>query len=450
MCADTVSARMAAAASSLTYGDIPHQVIDKARQLIADTLLVAAAGRAQASSQAMVRAVAPSQGQSHVWFSDRQQGWSAVDATFINTLHAGALDYDSLNGAVHADLVALPAAWAIAEQYGRSPRQLITAYVAASEMVSRLSRCASGTSKGWSGTSIYGGIGAALAAGLLIGLDRSRLQHALGLAVGQASGTQQANVEQTLAKRLQPAFAARNGVFAALLAENGATAPGQAFEGRFGLRALYQPGDDQALLHGWGQDWQLLDTAIKGFPVCACSHAAIQALLDLQVQTGCTADQVKEVVATISPFMQRLVGGDFNPRADLQVVAQFNLRYQLASVLLRGPISLRDLDDDAVLEPGVQALLPRIRLQVDEGNTHELAPASIAMTLKNGQRHERVCGALPGSPHMPLSQQAWQAKAKECIAVAEPALTPSRLTRFLAALDHVDELPTLDALWSES
>uniref|UniRef100_UPI00262CC80F MmgE/PrpD family protein n=1 Tax=Pseudomonas sp. TaxID=306 RepID=UPI00262CC80F len=311
MPADSVTSEIARSALRLAYDDIPQPVIDKAKVLIADTLLVAAAGRGQASSIAMGRAVAPSSGSSHVWFADRQQTLSALDATFINTLHAGALDYDSLNGAVHADLVTLPAAWAVAEQYGRSPRELITAYIAASEMVSRLSRCSTGVSKGWSGTSIYGGIGAALASGLLIGMDPSRLTHALGLAAVQAAGTQQANVEQTLAKRLQPAFAARNGVFAAMLAEAGATGPTQALEGQFGLRALYQSGDDQPLMDGWGSTWQVLDTAVKRFPVCACSHAAIQALLDLITQTQCKADQVVAVVATVSPFMNRLVGSDF-------------------------------------------------------------------------------------------------------------------------------------------
>jgi len=81
--------------------------------------------------------------------------------------------------------------------------------------------------------------------------------------VAQAAGTQQANVEQTLAKRLQPALAARAGVFAAQLAQAGATAPIWVVEGKFGLRALYQPADDTRILEGWGSTWQLLDTQVN-------------------------------------------------------------------------------------------------------------------------------------------------------------------------------------------
>ena len=41
----------------------------------------------------------------------------------------------------------------------------------------------------------------------------------------QAGGTQQANIEPSLAKRMLSAFAARSGVYAALLAQRGITAP---------------------------------------------------------------------------------------------------------------------------------------------------------------------------------------------------------------------------------
>jgi 2-methylcitrate dehydratase PrpD len=449
MLADSITSRIADAALGVAYADLPNAVTDKAGQLIADMLLVAAAGKSQPSSVAMGYAVVPSLGKSTVWFARLAQTWSALDATFLNTLHAGALDFDSLNGAVHADLVTLPAAWAIAEEYDRSPRELLTAYVVASETVSRLSRCSSGASRGWSGTSIYGGIGAALASGLLMGLDASQLTHALGLAAIQAAGTQQANVEQTLAKRLQPAFAARNGVFAAKLAQAGATAPRQALEGKFGLRALYQPGDDALVFDGWRTEWQILDTCIKRFPVCACSHGAIQALLDITEQTLVDPDDVTEVVATISPFMSRLIGGEFSVQGDLEVVAQFNLRYHLALILLRGSITLAALAPDAVRDPAVGDLVRRIHLVVDSENPNELAPASISLRLKDGRSFDATCHALPGSPEAPLSRLQWQEKLKACGEYAQPAVSNRVLRHLLSALDGFSAVTDLRSIWDE-
>lgn len=447
---ESVTSKIATAALQLNYDDLPSAVIGKAKRLIADTLLVAAAGKALSSSMAMGRAVIPSLGKSGVWFAARSQTWSAMDATFLNTLHAGALDYDSLNGAVHADLVTLPAAWAVAEEYDRTPREMITAYVAASEIVSRLSRGSTGPTKGWSGTSLYGGIGAALASGLLMRLEAEQLTHALGLAAVQAAGTQQANVEQTLAKRLQPALAARNGVFAARLAQAGATGPGRALEGQFGLRALYQAGDDDQVLDNWRAEWQMLDTAIKVYPVCACSHAAIHALLNICEQIRFAAEEVGEVVATISPFMNRLVGGVFSVHGDLEVVGQFNLQYHLASVLLRGPVTLSALSPDAVRDPAVHSLVSRIRVVVDPCNRSELAPATVSLTLTDGRKFQRTCDAMPGSSRAPLTAQQWQEKLSACAALAEPPLQTPELERLTRAINEFPDRSNLQFLWCVS
>lgn len=440
MLADSVTQRIARAALGLSVEQLPGTLQNMARQLIGDLLLVAAAGQAEPSSRAFSAAIAGAPGGSRVWFS--QAGALApAEATFANTLSAAALDYDSLNGAVHADLVTLPAAWAMAEHCRRSPRDMLVAYVAGSELVSRLSRCAQGPGKGWSATSLYGGIGAALASGLLLRLSPEQLVHALGLATLQAAGSQQANIEQTLAKRLQPAFAARHGVQAALLAQAGATAPIQALEGRFGLRALYQPGEDSALLEGWGADWQLLDTAIKRYPVCACGHAAVQALLDLRQREPFDSDEVLEVTALISPFMARLVGGPFDPTGDLQVVAQFNLQYQLASVLLRGPLTLQHLAPAAVLEAA--PWVARIKIQIDEANPQELAPASVRVRLRDGRVLSHTCEQLPGSPQAPLRAAERLAKARECGQQAQPAVDGIALLERLADLDQLEWLPQL-------
>lgn len=448
MSAKTVIQQLASVLLTLTYDDLPQAVIGKGKILIADMLLVAAAGRAEESSIALRSAVAPSLGQSRVWFDEEDAPrYSAVDATFINTLHAAALDYDSLNRAVHADLVTLPAAWAVAEYSKTSPRAFFTAWIAATEAVSRLSRCATGPSKGWSGTSIYGGIGAALASGLLLGLNASQLAHAAGLAAVQAAGTQQANIEHTLAKRLQPALAARDGVFAAFLAKAGATAPAQALEGKFGLRALYQPGDDSPLLQTWGKEWQFADTALKRFPICACSHAAVQALLTVKDRLKETSGDVVEIVAEISPFMHRLVGDAFESKGNPEVIAQFNLRYHLASAFLRGPVTLEHIQPEALEEEAVKAWVARVRVVIDTNNQHELAPATVRVVLKDGKTLSSTCHYLPGSPEMPPSYEDRLAKARACAAYARPALDEHHLEQLLQQTDRLPDLTQLDQVW---
>jgi 2-methylcitrate dehydratase PrpD len=445
MSAESLTRRIAHAALALPAAAIPVAVQEKMQQLLADTLVVAAPGRVLPSSRALVAALPKAPGFGRIWFDPYGARYAAADAAFINCLHAGALDFDSLNQTVHADLIVLPAAWTMAEQLGRSPAELLHAYTIACELVSRLARGSSSPSRGWSPTALFGGLGAALVSGLLMRLDEERLQHALGLAFVQAAGTQQANVEKTLAKRLQPAFAVRAGVVAAQLAAAGATGPALALEGPFGLRALYQPGDDQAVLEGWAEQWQVLDTQIKPFPVCACSHAAVQALLDLLAEQGIEPAHVQSIEAVISPFMQRLVGGDFSLNGDLQVVAQFNLRYHLASTLLRGPLTLEHLHEQALRDPAISDLLPRIQLTVDEHNANELAPATVRLTLLDGRHFEQTCTALPGSASRPLSASAWQDKAQACLQAGEAQVDANQFSKALACFG---EAGVIQPVWN--
>lgn len=443
MPAEALSLSLCRKATALYAQALPTAIEQRALDLLADTLVVAAPGQALASSQAVAQALPKALGNSRVWFT--QSAYCAADAAFINCLSAGALDFDSLNHSIHADLIALPAAWAMAEALGKSPKEMLRAYAISSEVLIRLTHGSSAPSKGWSPTALFGGIGAALACGLLMEPDAATLQNALGLAFVQASGTQQANVEKTLAKRLQPAFAVRAGVIAAQLARAGATGPSDIFTGAFGLRSLYQPGDDQALLEGFGQHWHLLDTQIKPFPICACSHAAVQALLDLQSQHKIAAHQVAQIEARISPFMQRLVGADFSLEHNLEVLGQFNLRYHLASTLVRGPMTLAHLSTEALTDPALMPVIARTQLTIDTQNIHELAPATVVLTLNDGRVFKHTCTALPGSSARPLSAAAWQDKAHACLKAAGQRFTQPSLAQSLATW-HAARV--IEPLWS--
>lgn len=108
------------------------------------------------------------------------------------------------------------------------------------------------TDAGWSVEATAGTIGAAVAAGRLLGLDALPLRHLLGLGATQAAGL--AAARGTDAWALQLGKAAANGVEAALLARNGFTSSALPLEGRRGLFALMSATPD-ASVRGLGADW---------------------------------------------------------------------------------------------------------------------------------------------------------------------------------------------------
>jgi 2-methylcitrate dehydratase PrpD len=93
---------------------------------------------------------------------------------------------------------------------------------------------------GWSVPTVAAGIGAALAAGVMLGLPEDQLRNALGVCATQAAGLRAA--AGTDAGPLQAGKAAFNAVEAALLAREGFTGPAEPLDGRRGLFALFSRG----------------------------------------------------------------------------------------------------------------------------------------------------------------------------------------------------------------
>ncbi|MFG1184811.1 MmgE/PrpD family protein [Xanthobacter aminoxidans] len=338
-----VTAAVVEATQRIRFDDIPARTIATAKRVLLDTLAVAwAAADAAGVNAARALALRGAPGHASLWGEGETRREPSAAAFYNGTL-AAALDFDSLAGFVHADIIVAPAALAVAEQQRRNGRELLAALTLGNELVVRLA-AATRTNRGFFHTSIAGVFGAALAAARLRGLDADRTHNALGIALCHAGGTQQSHVEQRLTKRLQSAFAARDGIISADLAALGTTGPRAAFEGPFGLFALFEEGRPEEVLDGLGRRFLAEETALKRFPACGCSHAALAAALEIVAHHGIAGADVARGEIVLTPYMARLVGGAFAPEANPQVTGQFNVRYGVAAVLARGGFGLADIE----------------------------------------------------------------------------------------------------------
>jgi len=168
------------------------------------------------------------------------------EAAFINSAMAHALDYDDIHdpSALHIMSVVLPVVLATSEITGAGGKELLVAVTLGIETACRIGMPYNRRRTGYQGrgflpTSVIGGFGATLAACRLLGYSVDQAVHAMGINYAQASGNRQALFEKTLTKRLQPAFTARNALWAAFLAGNGVTGPEECFEGEAGLFRVY-------------------------------------------------------------------------------------------------------------------------------------------------------------------------------------------------------------------
>src|SRR5262245_53786909 len=231
--------RLADYAVKLRFEDLPGPAVHEAKRRFIDSIATAV-GAMGADAYAIARRCALRvKGEPGATLFGGGTS-SAEWATFVNGLLIRYLDYNdtylSLEPAHPSDNLA--PVLAAGEAAGASGPELITAAVLAYEIQCRLCDAASLRQHGIDHVT-YGAISSAVAACKLLKLDAARTTHAIGIAgVCNAALRQTRSGELSMWKGCAFANAARNGVFAALLAAEGLTGPAPIFEGDLGLMKL--------------------------------------------------------------------------------------------------------------------------------------------------------------------------------------------------------------------
>ena len=161
----------------------------------------------------------------------------ALSAAFLNAVSANVLEFDDthLQSVIHPAAPVAPALFALSELRPVNGEDLLHATIPGVETECRIGNAVTPAHyrRGWHIISTCGVFGAAAAAGRLLRLDQQRMVWALGNAAAQSAGL----IESlgSMAKSISVGNAARNGLAAALLAEQGFTGAEQAIEGTYGF-----------------------------------------------------------------------------------------------------------------------------------------------------------------------------------------------------------------------
>jgi 2-methylcitrate dehydratase PrpD len=418
------------------------------KRVMLDTLASAWAG-STAPGLAELRKGMLGEGSDATLWATGKRG-SALDCAFLNGAAAAALDYDALHldAVVHTDIVLLPALLALAEKEKVDGKTFLAALTAATDLQCRLGK-ATRDHTGWFYTSIHGVFAAAAGCAMLLKIGEEGIRNALGTALFQVGGTQQSMLEKATTKRLMSAFAARSGLFSAMLAASGVNAPREAFEGKFGFYAMYEAGDPAVVTDALGESWLGTGMSIKKFPSCGCNHAVIEATLQLVKENDLAANDVIGARAVISNYMNRLVGNRYNPGSNPQVAAQFSVQYSVASSILQRRLGVAEIQPDAARDPKTIELAHKVEVVVDDARAGQLAPAEIELNTKSKGWISRRVTTLPGSPENPLSDAELQDKVLECTGLGASPLTPAQTARLSQRVLALETLPDMALLFKD-
>jgi MmgE/PrpD N-terminal domain len=164
---------------------------------ITDTFAVALAATPTEQAQTAVRATLRGTAGGPCGVIGTDAGAPPIQAAFANAALAHILDFDDIHDTarLHPTTVTLPGALAAAELAGASGKALICGVLLGSELMCRLGEAVTPTGTGpaahWFLTQLFGYLGAAMAAGVTLGLEPEELVSAIGLAAMQAAGSKQ-------------------------------------------------------------------------------------------------------------------------------------------------------------------------------------------------------------------------------------------------------------------
>lgn len=408
--------RLAEYAAGLRYEDLPPDVVQRAKDCITDTVAVIVLGNGLPWSR-IVAAYAQrvgAGGRSRILGADGPT-LHAPAAALANGTLAHAFESDNLTkpgAGVHPGATLLPPGLAVAQERGSGGRALITAVVAGFEVMYRIGYATkhSNERRGFHAPGTTGPFGAAVAAGVLLGLDAPRMTNALGIAGSLAGGLMEFARSGTgaMVKRLHLGRAAESGVMAASLAADGFTGPRSVIEGEAGfLKVFCTEWDLDEVTRGLGSEFATRKLCLKRFPVHMTAQTAVQAVLELQAAHGFVGAEVDRVTVAGTERMATI--NNIADPTDI-MMAQYSIPFCVALALFRDPRDPASFDKSALRDAAIRGMCGRVAIIVAEPPTKVAGASIVTIQLQDGRSFTREVEEFNGTPARPLDRAELRAK----------------------------------------
>jgi len=450
--------KLAAFCSGVSIGDLPPEVVAKARLCVLDYIAnVYGSLQLQAVRDVVsyIKAMG-GEGQSTalaVGFKTTPQ-----NAAFLNGVLAEAIEaQDGVRfGGNHPVSAVTPAAIAMGEVYKCGGADLIEAIVAGYEATNRVAASVHPflTLSGLLPTGACGTFGAAIAAGKMMDLDEAGLLNALGCA-GYLTPVSMAEdlMAGCTVKIVQGGQAASAGVTAAGLAAQRITGHDRALEGSElggGFTKITLNNVDPVLeriTDGLGGSYSIMDVYFKPFTSCRHTHGAAQATLELLREHGFSASDVR-AVSVETYTVAGVATGKGVPEGGSFVSAQFSIPYVVSACLLDGEMGPGQLTAERIGSDDIRRLAGLVTVGIDDALNAmypDKTPSRVSITLEDGRVLTRQVDAPKGDPRDPMEEDDIAGKVRSFARAEDPERIETVISMVMD-LEEVEDLAELTEL----
>jgi 2-methylcitrate dehydratase PrpD len=439
-----VTDRLAQFVVETDFSTIPEQTRANAKLHILDTLGVALAGADQPAVKIALdycAGLGVSQ-EASIW-GTRQKA-SVSTAAFANGLLAHALDYDDWDAFIHVGhptSMLIGAALSLGEHLNASGKDLLKAYVLATEVICKLAANAPNVQdRGFHSTPVFGSLGAAVACASLLKLDAAKLKAGLGIAASAAGGIHRQ--QGSMVKPFHAGNAARNGAEAALLAASGFTADPAILEAPRGFCDTFfgkDTCDYEQMISNIGEPYFLESPGLglKWHPCSAPQFLAADAALHLKREHDIRYEDVVKMEVSIPPLRY---ARHYAAEVKTGLRGKFAINYVVAMCILDGKLELTTFTDEKVNQPQVQEALSKVYVICDETIPEPGPYCPVTVELKNGTRLTHTAKVAKGDPRNPMTESEVTEKFR---GNASSAVSAEQAKELIAAVRNLESVRTV-------
>lgn len=389
---DGTEQRLVDFAATITYDDLTDAAIHATKVRMIDTF-GCALGAMDAPTVAACRKIAApvAEGRRARIFGS-QECVSLEHATLVNSAMVRYLDMSDaylMRSTAHPS-DNIPGILAIAEATGASGRDVLLATIVSYESQIRLCDTAPFNVEGYD-QPVCSAAAMALASAQLLGLSPDQMRHAVAIAAtANVALNQTRRGNLSMWKGMAGPDAAREGVYAALLAEAGMSGPEDPFEGTHGLYAkTIGEFDRVVMLEAFDGDtvFALQQTNVKTFPI----RDAIQvpAFTALALREKADVDEIENLtIHTYTHGFAKWIEQDatWNPRT--RETADHSMPFCVAAAMIDGELTAASFENERFLKNDVRDLISRMEIVFDpayDAVAPQTRSCRLEAALKNGE-----------------------------------------------------------------
>ncbi|MDE2638485.1 MAG: MmgE/PrpD family protein [Chloroflexota bacterium] len=353
---------------------------------------------------------------------------------------------DSHRTAGHVASQLVPVALTLGEQLGLSGQQYILALAVGYDVMDLVHSAVDSwqRERGMDHKSQAGTFGSAATAAKAMGLSADKTKNALALAMDMACGTEQYvwDAGSCDTKDLLAGYGARNGIYAAKLADFGFRGPPGALDGEYGYFHAFGPGYDEAFLDVLDGE-ALARTGFKPHAGCRHVHSCVDATHELLKSGRPDLNSISSI--EVDTYLEAITP-EFRVNYEPQVVGQagFSLPVTVSVILTRGNWFREDIA--TFDEPEQKRLRQLVKVGLDEKiqASHPLTNGcEVRIKTDDGALYKGRVEYAKGEPENMLTDAEFEEKFRYLVG---DMLPPDQIASILERCGQLEHLADVGEL----